>query len=184
MRQFLGVYTKGLTPSVARRTGSIEEPETFPGGIKPRTSHHRSPGVPEVLRSVRRFLGAYTKNITPTVARSTGSTEERETLPGGIKPRTSHHRSPGSPEVLRTVKHFLGAYTKGITPTVARSTGSTEERETLPGGIKPRTTHHRSPGGQTRRKRWHSTIFLDRTRRPSSVRLTMDPFQRQRRENL
>ena len=72
-------------------------------------------------------------------------------------------RSSGSIE--ESVGHFLGAYTKRITPSVARSTRSIAERETLPGGIKPRTPHHRSSGGPTRRKRRHSTIFLDRTRK-------------------
>ena len=38
------------------------------------------------------------------------------------------------------------------------------ELETLPAGKKPRSSHHRSPGGDMRRKGKLSTIFFQRTR--------------------
>ena len=41
---------------------------------------------------------------------------------------------------------------------------SFEELETLPAATKPRTSHHRSPGGERRGKRKRSTIFLERQR--------------------
>ena len=40
---------------------------------------------------------------------------------------------------------------------------SVEELETLPAGTKPRISHHRSPGGERRRKKKRSMIFLERT---------------------
>ena len=46
---------------------------------------------------------------------------------------------PGRSEVLRSLRHFLQ-------------------------GTKPRTSHHRSSGGERRGKRKRSTIFLERTR--------------------
>ena len=42
---------------------------------------------------------------------------------------------------------------------------SAEELETLPVGTKPRTSHHRSPGGEGCGKKKHETIFLERTRK-------------------
>ena len=43
--------------------------------------------------------------------------------------------------------------------------------ETLPAGTKPRTSHHRSPGGEMRGKRKRSTIFLEKDERgPSSLK--------------
>ena len=39
---------------------------------------------------------------------------------------------------------------------------SVEKLETLPAGTKPRTSHHRSPGGERRKKRKRWTIFLER----------------------
>ena len=37
--------------------------------------------------------------------------------------------------------------------------------DTIPTGTKPRTSHYRSPGGESRAKRKRSTIFLERTRK-------------------
>ena len=39
-----------------------------------------------------------------------------------------------------------------------------EELETLPAGTKPRTSHHRSPGGERRGESKRSTIFFERAR--------------------
>ena len=47
----------------------------------------------------------------------------------------------------------------------SRKISSAEELETLPAGTKPRTPHHRSPGGERRGERKRSTIFLERTRK-------------------
>jgi hypothetical protein len=44
--------------------------------------------------------------------------------------------------------------------------------ETLPAGTKPRTSHQGSPGGERRRKRKRSTIFLERTRERAIVNQT------------
>ena len=44
----------------------------------------------------------------------------------------------------------------------SRKIWSVEELETLPAGTKPRTSHHRSPGGERRGKRKRYTIFLKR----------------------
>ena len=44
----------------------------------------------------------------------------------------------------------------------SRKIWSVEELETLPAGTKPRTSHHRSPGGERREKSKRWTIFLDR----------------------
>ena len=53
---------------------------------------------------------------------------------------TSGLRLGGRSEVLRSLRHYLAT------------------------GTKPRTSHHRSPGGERRGKRKRSTRFLDRTR--------------------
>ena len=55
-----------------------------------------------------------------------------------------------------------------------------EELETLTAGTKPRTSHHRLPGGDRRGKNKRSTIFLESRREgPSSVRRTLELIQRQ-----
>ena len=41
---------------------------------------------------------------------------------------------------------------------------SVEELETLPAGTKPRASKNRSSGGERRRKKTRSTIFIERTR--------------------
>ena len=46
----------------------------------------------------------------------------------------------------------------------SQNIGSVEVLETLPAGTKPRTSHHRSPGREKRRKRKRSMIFLEMTR--------------------
>ena len=46
----------------------------------------------------------------------------------------------------------------------ARKSWRFEEFETLPAGTKPRTSQHRSPGGERRGNRRRQTIFLERTR--------------------
>ena len=70
----------------------------------------------------------------------------------------------------------------------SRKNWSVEELETLPTGAKPRTSNHRSPGGEWREKKKQSTIFLERTRErvkgPSSMRRTLELFQRRRRGNF
>ena len=58
-------------------------------------------------------------------------------------------------------------------------------RQYVPGKM-PRTSRHRSPGGERRRKRKRFTIFLERTmqRRPSSFGPTLELFLRQRCGNF
>ena len=57
---------------------------------------------------------------------------------------------------------------------------SVEELETLPAGTKTRTSHHRSPGEERHIKRKRQTTFLEKNeKRPSSIRRTLEPFQRQ-----
>ena len=58
---------------------------------------------------------------------------------------------------------------------------STEELETLPAGTMPKTSPHRSSGGERRRKRKHSTISnpWQNEERPSSLRWTLELFQSQ-----
>ena len=46
----------------------------------------------------------------------------------------------------------------------SRKIWSVEELETLTARTKPRTSHHRLPGGERRGKRKRYTIFLERTR--------------------
>ena len=48
---------------------------------------------------------------------------------------------------------------------MSRKIRSVEELETLPEGTKPRTSHHRSPGGKRSEKRNYSMLLLERTRR-------------------
>ena len=50
----------------------------------------------------------------------------------------------GRYEVLRSLRHYRGSKTKDITPSIAWR----REAETLPVGTKPRTSHHRPPGGE------------------------------------
>ena len=66
----------------------------------------------------------------------------------------------------------------------SRKIWSVEELERPSAGTKPRASHHRSPGGERRGKKKRWTIFLERTRGPSSVRRTLEPFQRQRLEDF
>ena len=47
---------------------------------------------------------------------------------------------------------------------MSRKIRSVEELKTQPAGTKPRTSHHRSLGGERHGKRKLSTIFLGRTR--------------------
>ena len=118
-------------------------------------------GRSEVLRSLRHYRRRKAKDITPSIAWR----REAETLPVGTKPRTSHHRSPGG----ERQKHYQWAQNQGhhtidrleergrnttsghkakdITPSIAWR----REAETLPVGTKPRTSHHRSPGGERQR---------------------------------
>ena len=44
------------------------------------------------------------------------------------------------------------------------SSSSVEELKTLTSGTMPKTSHHRSPGGERRGKRKRSTVFLERAR--------------------
>ena len=57
----------------------------------------------------------------------------------------------------------------------------------LPAGTKPRTSYHRSPGGE-RREAWKEEVLDDLhrkdERRPSSIRWTLEPFKRQCRVNF
>ena len=64
---------------------------------------------------------------------------DREDKTGG---QCNHHRQLASQKIL-----------------------SVEELETLPVDTKPKTSHHRSPWEERRRKRKRSTIFLERTRK-------------------
>ena len=57
------------------------------------------------------------------------------------------------------------------------------ELETLPVATKPRTSRHRSPGGDRCGKRKCLTIFLERTRE-CIIRWTLELFQRQLWENF
>ena len=47
----------------------------------------------------------------------------------------------------------------------SRRIWSVEELETLPAGAKPSTSHDQSPGGERCRKRKHSAIFFERTKK-------------------
>ena len=57
------------------------------------------------------------------------------------------------------------------------------EFETLPVTTKPKTSHHRSPGGERCGKRMCLTIFLERTRE-CIIRWTLELFQMQLWENF
>ena len=56
--------------------------------------------------------------------------------------------------------------------------------ETQPTGTKPRASHHRSPGAEARKEEAQDDLPWKDERRPSSVRRTLDPFQRQRWGNF
>ena len=55
---------------------------------------------------------------------------------------------------------------------------SVEEFETLPAGTKPRTPHHRTLGGEAWKEEVIDNLPWKDERGPSSVRRTMEPFQR------
>ena len=60
----------------------------------------------------------------------------------------------------------------------SRKIWSVEELETLPSGTKPRTSHHRSPGGERRgKKEVLDDLPWKDERGPLSIRPTLEPFK-------
>ena len=168
-----GHKAQDVTPSVVWG----REAQTLSVDTKPRTSSHRSPGGERHKhylqtqnqghhaidrreeRSTNTTCRHKTKDIMPSIA----GRREAQTLPADTKPRTSSHRSPGGERHKRYLRaqnqghHAIdrleergtnatcGHKTKDIMPSIAWM----RQARTLPADTKPRTSRHRSPGGET-----------------------------------